>query len=129
MEKENGFRCEKIDYYDRLSRVKALEDKEIKSFKEELDSKITKVSNLKFNTSIVKKIIHPFRTVKNSIHYKELSKVKKGFDERLNKCVLELDNADNADLDEDLQYVVDYIKPNMIKKYIKTQHMTMNKIK
>lgn len=131
MAKENldGFRCEKIDYYDYLSRVKALEDKEIKSFKDELDSKLTTVSNLKFNTSIVNKLIHPFRTIKNSINYKELSKVKEGFDKRVNECVLELDDAENADLDEDLQMVVDYKKPNMIKKYIKSQRMTMDRIK
>ena len=125
----NGFRSEIIDYYDQLSRVKALEDKEIKSFKDELDLKFTRVSNLKFNTSVVKKIIHPLRTIKNAINYKELKKVKQGFDEQLNKCVLELDTADNADLDEDLRIVVDHTKPEEIKKYIKSQRPTVKRIK
>ena len=118
-----------IDYYTELSKEVALKDKEIKSFSDELDSKLTRINNLRVNTSLGNKIIHPFRTIRNAVNYKELSIIKRDFDSYINSDVLMYDNGDYGVLIEDLEGAATYYKPAVIREYVKTQRMVLNRIK
>ncbi len=118
-----------VEYYTEMSKVEALKDKEIREFSEELNSKYEKVRNLKLNTSICKKILHPFRTISTSLNYKELSIIKRDFDAYISSDVLMYDNGDFGELVEDLEGAAKYYKPKIIREYVKSQKMVLQRIK
>ncbi len=118
-----------VDYYTELSKRVALEDKVIKSFSDELDSKLTKINHLRINTSLGKKIMHPFRTIKNAANYKELSVIRRDLDLYINSDVMLYDNGDYGEPIEDLEGAATYYKPAAIREYVKTQRMVLSRIK
>ena len=111
---------ELIKYYDEVSKDNIRNDEEVIEFTDELYKKITKVSNFKFNEKIIYKILHPVKTLKNYNEYSRLKKIENNFNNLVEKNVMYFNNDEFADLDKDLNETAKYLKPNAVKKYIKS---------
>ncbi len=109
-----------VEYYTEISKKEMMNVKEVKDFKDDLDSEITKVSNLKFNSSFISKLIHPVKTIKNNKKYKKLNKVKSNFDLFVDSDVLQYVVEESGDLADDLGYAAKYYKPKAAVEYVRS---------
>ncbi len=111
---------ELINYYDKKSIEYLYEDKEIKSFKEELDEEFKIVNNFKYNKSIAYKLIHPIKTIKNYEKFKKVMKIDRDFNRLVTASVMNYNEDQFGNLEDDLEATAKFEKPKVIKKYIKT---------
>ena len=115
------------DYYKELSKKEALKDKSVKDFSDNLDGELTRINNLRFNTSVVSKLLHPFRTIRTYYDYRRLTALKDEFDCYMDSDVLLYDNCYSGDTIEDLEGSARYYKPQAIKNYVKTKEIELKK--
>ena len=116
-----------VAYYTEISKREILENKEIKEFNEKLESELLRVSNLKFGSSVVSKLLHPIRTLKNNSEYKYLKTVRNEFDSYVASDVLMYVDEEHGDLVSDLESAARYFKPRLIREYVKTVKFNDNK--
>lgn len=109
-----------VAYYTDVSKKEVLETKEIKEFNKNLNKRLDQVANLKFRKGIVRKLIHPIRTIKNNSEYRYLVRVKSEFDSYVNSDVLMYVVEEQGDLVSDLEGAARYYKPKIIKEYVRT---------
>jgi len=114
-----------ITYYTDVSKKEVMNDKEIKTFSDDLNSELERVSKFRFNSSIVEKVLHPFVTIRTISDFRRLSTIKRDFDSYVNSDVLMYDNGDFGELALDLESAAKYYKPKIIKEYVKSQRVNV----
>ena len=122
-----GFIMDIVSYYTDLSKKELFKVKEINEFNLALESEMKKVSNLKFNRNIIKKIFHPITTIRTNNDYKRLKRIKDEFNYYVDSSVLMYDNSEFGELQNDLKSAATYYKPKFVKEYIKTIDLKQRK--
>lgn len=124
-----GFIMDIVSYYTDLSKKELFKVKEINEFSLELNSEMERVSNLKFNRSIVKKLMHPITTIRANNDYKRLKKIQDEFNYYVDSSVLLYDNSEFGELENDLRSAAVYYKPKFVKEYVKKIKLKQRKNK
>ncbi len=112
-----------IDVYEIKSR-KIIDDlSTVKEFKETMKEKQDKIKDFKVNNSVMYKLTHPVKVIKNTKESLRLKNIQSTFDYYYNSSVLKYITEENGDLTEDLDNAIYFEKPNYIVGYIKSLNL------
>jgi hypothetical protein len=104
--------------YKEISKIETLKIKEVKDYQESLDNGIQEITNFRMNNTGIKKLLHPIKTVRNSIKYKRLIKSKNELDKLLDTGVLQFEQESTGEVEQDLVNSAYKFKPAYIKEYV-----------
>lgn len=109
-----------VNDYTEMSKEELFKHKEIREFDDYVNREISRVVNVKFNTSTIKKITHPITMMKVNRDHRNIKKVRRQFDYYIDSSVMYYNQDDFADTRKDLAAAAKNHKPAFIKKYIKS---------
>lgn len=108
-----------INKYDTKSKYYIDKNSLISNFTENLDEKIERVTNFKYNKSNIYKIVHPFKAIKNNYEYTKLTNLKNDFQKVYDSNIMLYVSEESGILSDDLEYASRVVKPKYVEKYVK----------
>lgn len=109
-----------VKYYTEMSRKEALDNESIREFNDEVNCELSIIENMRLNTDILHKLLHPYRLIKNNIRYKKLIKIRNKFEDILDSNVLMYASEETGDLESDLNSAAMVYKPKYIKDFVES---------
>ncbi len=109
-----------VKYYTELSKKEALDNENIREFNDEVNCELSLIENIRVNTNMLYKLLHPYSVVKSNIRYKNLTKIKNKFESILESNVLLYSNEETGDLEKDLDSAAKIYKPKYIEDYVES---------
>ena len=107
--------------YNEVSKAEALKIEEVKEYKDSIDNGLQEVTNFRMNNKIGYKLLHPFKTIRNSYRYVRLIKSKKEFDKIMDTPVMAFEKESTGDVQQDLNNSTYKFKPEFIKNYVNSK--------
>lgn len=95
-------------------------DKDIAEFSRKLNEKLEEVSNLKYNSSLFYKLIHPVKIYKNNREFLRVSYINQEYNDIYNSSIINYITEESGEIVNDLENAARVNKPNYIKRYIKS---------
>lgn len=108
-----------IEKYDLIGKQNIDKNKYISSFTENLDEKIERITNFKYNKSKIYKIMHPVKTIKNNLEYNKLTVIKNEIQEVYDSNIMLFVDEETGNLEEDLEYASRVVKPKYMENFVK----------
>lgn len=104
--------------YKAISKTETLKIKEVKDYQDSLDNGIQEITNFRMNNKGIRKLLHPIKTVRNSIRFRRLNKSKNELDKLLDIGVLQFEKESTGEVEQDLVNSAYKFKPAYIKEYV-----------
>lgn len=112
-----------VNKYDSLSKYNIDRNELIRDFTENLDEKMERIKNFKYNKSTIYKITHPIKMIRNNIEYNRLTDVKKKFKDAYNSSIMLFVEEETGNLEDDLEYASRVVKPKFMENYVKQLYL------